>query len=1052
MDTSRFFIEKPRFSGVIAVLMVLIGLIAIIVLPVSQYPQITPPQIVVTATYPGAGATVLADTVAVPIENALNGIDGVLYMSSTSSDDGTYQLTITFNIGVDPDMAQVKVENRLQQVKSLLPDVVNQEGLDVKTQSANILGFMVLESPGHTFTGLELSNFAYTTVQNPLGRVPGVGDVTVYGPQNSMRIWLDPLKLAGLNLSASDVVRAIESQNTQAALGSIGAAPVSGNNNLVLGLTTKGLLSSVSDFENITIAASADGGIVHLKDVARIETGADNYDLSAEYNNEPSVIIALSQTPGSNALTTMKALRKEMETLQRSFPDDMVLKIAYDSTDFVRASIEGIISTLMITFLLVIGVVYLFLQNLKATIIPMLTIPVSLIATFMVIYAIGFDINILTLFALILAIGLVVDDAIIVVERVQYLMKYRRMDSVSAAIQAMKDIGSSIIATTLVLLSIFIPVGMMAGITGEIYKQFAITIATAVLFSAVNALTLSPALCAIFLRQKSENKKKNNNKNLFYYFNAFLDKVQNGYLQVVGWLTGHLGAMVLLLVVVIGGVVLLFVRTPQSFIPEEDQGVIFASVQLPDTAGIDQTEAVLRALGEPILKEKGIGYFMGISGASLLGGSGENIGMAVVGLKPWSERSGADMTSMAIEARLRAKYGQNPNASVNFFALPAIPGVGNSDGLSFQLNAVTADATTDDLAKALDKMLVALNKNKKVFSYGFSTFIPGTPHLYLDIDRDKLAAYDIPVSSFFETLQNNIGSRYVNNITLMGQINQVVVQADFSSRADIEDVMNLYVPSQNGALVQVQNFASVRTVLMPSAIDRYNQYLTAAVTAASAPGVSTGTAIAAVERVAASLGKAFNVAWTGLSLQEVETAGLALILMTLAIVFSYLFLVALYESWLIAFAVIFTNVFAVLGALTGLTLMGLPLSIYAQLGIVLLIGLASKNAILIVQFTLSYHRQGMPILQAAVKGAGERFRAVVMTALTFILGVMPMIFATGAGAGSQVSMGTSVFFGMIASTAVGILFVPALFALFAAASDHFDRSRTVQSKQRRKNG
>ena len=460
-------------------------------------------------------------------------------------------------------------------------------------------------------------------------------------------------------------------------------------------------------------------------------------------------------------------------------------------------------------------------------------------------------------------------------------------------------------------------------------------------------------------------------------------------------------------------------RTPQSFIPEEDQGVIFASVQLPDTAGIDQTEAVLRALGEPILKEKGIGYFMGISGASLLGGSGENIGMAVVGLKPWSERPGSDMTSMAIEARLRAKYGQNPNASVNFFALPAIPGVGNSDGLSFQLNAVTADATTDDLAKALDKMLVALNQNKKVFSYGFSTFIPGTPHLYLDIDRDKLAAYDIPVSSFFETLQNNIGSRYVNNITLMGQINQVVVQADFSSRADIEDVMNLYVPSKNGALVQVQNFASVRTVLMPSAIDRYNQYLTAA---------------------------------TGLSLQEVETAGLALILMTLAIVFSYLFLVALYESWLIAFAVIFTNVFAVLGALTGLTLMGLPLSIYAQLGIVLLIGLASKNAILIVQFTLSYHRQGMPILQAAVKGAGERFRAVVMTALTFILGVMPMIFATGAGAGSQVSMGTSVFFGMIASTAVGILFVPALFALFAAASDHFDRSRTVQSKQRRKNG
>lgn len=1049
MDISRFFIEKPRFSGVIAVVMVLIGLIAIVVLPVSQYPQITPPQIVVTATYPGAGATVLTDTVAVPIENALNGIDGVLYMSSTSSDDGTYQLTITFNIGVDPDMAQVKVENRLQQVKSLLPDIVNQEGLDVKTQSANILGFMVLESPGHTFTGLELSNFAYTTIQNPLGRVPGVGDVTVYGPQNSMRIWLDPLKLAGLNLSASDVVQAIESQNTQAALGSIGSAPVSGNNNLVLGLTTKGLLTSVSDFENITIASSSDGGLVRLKDVARIEIGADNYNLSAEYNNEPSVIIALSQTPGSNALTTMKSLRTEIETLQRSFPDDMILKIAYDSTDFVRASIEGIISTLMITFLLVIGVVYLFLQNLKATIIPMLTIPVSLIATFMVIYAIGFDINILTLFALILAIGLVVDDAIIVVERVQYLMQYHHMDSISAAVQAMKDIGSSIIATTLVLLSIFVPVGMMAGITGEIYKQFAITIATAVLFSAINALTLSPALCAIFLRQKENIKNKNKNKNLFCYFNVLLDKLQNAYLQMVGWLTAHLGVMVLLVGAVIGSVILLFLRTPQSFIPEEDQGVIFASIQLPDTAGIDQTEAVLRALGTPILQEKGVAYFMGISGASLLSGSGENIGMAVIGLKPWDERAGKEMTGMAIEDRLRAKYGHNPNADVNFFALPAIPGVGNSDGLSFQLNAVTATATTDDLAKALDHILMTLNQNKKEFSYAFSTFIPGTPHLYLDIDRDKLAAYDIPVGTFFETLQNNIGSRYVNNITLMGQINQVVIQADFPSRADIEDVLNLYVPARNGALVQVRNFASVRTVLMPSAINRYNQYLTAAVTAATASGVSTGTAIATVDKTAASLGKAFNIAWTGLSLQEVETAGLALILIALAVVFSYLFLVALYESWLIALAVIFTNVFAVLGALMGLTWMGLPLSIYAQLGIVLLIGLASKNAILIVQFTLSYHRQGMPILQAAVKGAGERFRAVVMTALTFILGVMPMIFATGAGAGSQVSMGTSVFFGMIIATAVGILFVPALFALFASASDYFARSQPIQPKQRR---
>ncbi len=1050
MDTSRFFIENPRFSGVIAVVMVLVGLIALVVLPISQYPQITPPQIVVTATYPGAGATVLSDTVAVPIENALNGIDGVLYMSSTSSDDGTYQLTVTFNIGVDPDMAQVKVENRLQQAKSLLPDIVNQEGVDVKTQSANILGFLVLESPQNTFTGLELSNFAYTTLKGPLGRVAGVGDVTIYGPQNSMRIWLDPLKLAALNLSAADIVQAIESQNTQAALGSIGAAPVTGDNNLVIGLTTKGLLNSVTDFENITVAVSADGGIVRLKDVARVELGANNYDLNASYNNRPSVIIALSQTPGSNALTTMKNLHSEIDVLQQSFPEDMVLKTAYDSTDFVRASIRGIISTLIITFLLVIGVVFMFLQNFKATLIPMITIPVSLIATFMVIYVIGFDINILTLFALVLAIGLVVDDAIIVVERVQYLMTYRGMDSTSAAIQAMRDISSSIIATTLVLLSIFVPVGLMAGITGEIYKQFAITIATAVLFSAVNALTLSPALCAIFLNSKEKRKKTALKKNGFYYFNIFLNGFQKIYLNIVSWLASHLKKTVLLLAGAMTIVVFLFIRIPQSFIPEEDQGVLFASVQLSDTAGIQQTESVLRNLATPILAERGVAYFMGIAGASLLGGSGENIGMAVIGLKPWDERKGASMTASAIEERLRARYSDNPLASVNFFALPAIPGVGNSDGLSFQLNAVTASASTTALGEALDKLLIQMNRNQKVFSYGFSTFVAGTPHLYLDINRDKLAAYNITVGAFFETLQNYIGSRYVNNITLDGQINQVMIQADFPARADMDDVMNLYVPTQNGTLVQVKNFATTQTVMMPSSINRFNQYLTAAVTAAAAEGVSTGTAIDAVQTIADTLGKGFRVAWTGLSLQEVETEGLALILITLAIVFSYLFLVALYESWLIAFSVIFTNVFAVLGALIGLTMMGLPLSIYAQLGIVLLIGLASKNAILIVQFTSAYHRQGLSILQAAVKGAGERFRAVLMTALTFILGVMPMIFATGAGAGSQVSMGTSVFFGMISATVIGILFVPALFALFTAASDHFAPVKTTDSKKRRK--
>ena len=1091
MNFSEFFILKPRFAGVIAVLMILAGLISIAVLPVSQYPNITPPQIIVTANYPGAGASVLVDMVAVPIENEINGVDGILYMSSTASDNGEYKLTVTFDIGTDPDMAQVKVENRLQQVTALLPEVVTQEGLSVETQSANILAFLALESPNGTYDGLYLSNFAYANIQNPLARVEGVGSVNIYGPQYSMRIWLDPVKMASLGLSSNDVVQSVESQNIQAAIGSIGAAPAGEGANRVLNLTAKGLLNDVADFKEIIVAVSPDGGVVRLKDIAAVEMGADNYQVSASYNNSPSVIMALSQAPNSNALTTMKNLKAQMEKLKKSFPEDMEFKIAYDSTLFVKESILNIISTLIVTFGLVILVVYLFLQDAKATLIPMITIPVSLIATFAVIYMLGFNINILTLFALILAIGLVVDDAIIVVERVQYLMQYEKMNSLSAAIQAMRDIGSSIVATTFVLLSIFIPVGLMAGLTGEIYKQFALTIATAVTFSAVNALTLSPALCALFFRReegkeleentvKAEGKKergeasallvspsgnpkasarlkgegtafspqksvysddiysgkegKNEKKEnlaakFFEIFNKAVDGLKNAYLFIAEYLCIHLGQMVLMLLTATAAIVFLFFIVPSSFIPQEDEGVLFANLQLSENASINQTEALLKQMGEGVLRQRGIQYYMSIAGASLLGGSGENIGMAVIGLKPWSERTAPDLSLSAISDNLRFKFGENPDAAVDFFALPSIPGVGNSDGLSFQLNALNAETSQQELGRALDRLLLGMNENP-AFLYGFSTFDSGSAHLELQVDRTKLESFSVPVSGFFETLQNNLGSRYVNNITLQGQVNRVIVQAAAPFRSDKEDVLNLYVPSQTGQLLQVRDFADFKTVMTPKSVDRFNQYLTASVTAQSAPSVSTGEAIKAVQKLADSLGGQYEVAWTGLSLQEVETQGLVFILIALAFIFGYLFLVALYESWLIAFAVIFTNVFAILGALLGLRLMGLPLSIYAQLGIVLLIGLASKNAILIVQFIKSYKDRGETLLSACLKGAGERFRAVVMTALTFILGVMPMVFAKGAGAASQISMGTSVFFGMITATSVGILFVPSLFALF----------------------